>query len=651
MHAQARTIDTSSGFRRFTTLALVALMLASMLATTINLSSVSAQSEIDSLAAATPAGTVMYFEMNLDQSSDQWVQTFDLIDRAGLNQVAEDTTGATVDDLGESAEQMHFNGSAAMVFTDASALVEYSSADMTASAMDVSDDLSEGDAPEVPEGFALLMMPDDSAAIAQQFEGLAADDAESNDGTVETTEYNGVTITYWAPDDATTPGTATAEINGVVILATRASDIEPIIDTVQGENDNLASEEGYKSITDKLGNENLMFGYLNLDEMITAFTSNEDFIEYYGSMMSQEDIDAASGHAGFSIYASEAGFHFDSVMIPNDPSSLPATSDFTPSMAGVFPADILAFTNGNNIYGTGITEMLGTLMQTAMSESGEEGTTPAATPTMEDTWAMFEQQLGFNPDTDLLQKLDGEWAASVSIPDFDAETFEVTPEFLFISKTSDAATLTSTADTITSLVEQVNTDDAYTVSSREVEGGTLTVVTVDDSATEGIPVVIEYGVVGDELLIGMNGSIDSYLAGDQPTLADDENFQATFAELPSDNVMSVEYVNVEGQVLPLLDVLVTQINSAYTTLDNDEACGDYATQQEAQHAYDADSTNLWNLDMDFDGTACEDYFAESMPVEATPEAISDQVNILGAGSVTWVDDDAMWMSSILLIGD
>src|SRR5690606_30068301 len=112
------------------------------------------------------------------------------------------------------------------------------------------------------------------------------------------------------------------------------------------------------------------------------------------------------------------------------------------------------------LYSTGIADVLGVVMQTALAESsstdGDAGTsaTPASTPTLEDTWAMFEAQIGFNPDTDLLAKLDGEYAVSAGV--YDLESGFPNPEFLFVSGTSDAATLQSTTDTITSLVENMN---------------------------------------------------------------------------------------------------------------------------------------------------------------------------------------------------
>ncbi len=45
-------------------------------------------------------------------------------------------------------------------------------------------------------------------------------------------------------------------------------------------------------------------------------------------------------------------------------------------------------------------------------------------------------------------------------------------------------------------------------------------------------------------------------------------------------------------------------------------CANYATQEEAQEAYDAGEEGTFDLDQDFDGIVCEDFFG----AEATPDA-------------------------------
>jgi hypothetical protein len=625
------------------------MLVASVFSSFIAVNGVSAQTATDSVASAVPADTVMYVTVNLDQESDQWTQAMALLERAGLSQLAEDEAGASTEDIGQAVEAQNITGNAAIVFTDAESLMSYSTGDIATMADPAeSMDMAMSETPDVPEGFAMVIQPDDPEALAAQFVDMTNGEATDAGATVQTVDYNGVTITYWESTEEGVTGTATAVIDDTVVLATRPSDIEPIIDTVQGTTDTLASAEGFLSVYDSLETDALVFGYMNLDAMMTAVQNDPAALEAIGSDQLVAELEAAKGHVGWSMYASDAGFHMDTVVIPNDPTAMPTGDPFTPGMASKIPADVMVFANSNNFYGTGISEYIGLIMQAGLGQSMDDGSgTPVATPTTGETWGMMEQILGFNPDTDLLANLDGEYAVYAGV--YDLESGMPNPEFLFVSETSDAATLTDVTAEITQLATQMN-EGNYEVSSRTVDGGEITVVTLPSDSTGSIPVVIEFGVVNGEMLIGVNGAIDKYLAGDGPMLADDANFQNTFANLPSENLLSISYVNIEGQVMPLLDMIVAQMGTSSSTLDNHEDCGNYATQAEAQTAYDADTTGLWLLDMDYDGEACEDFFNQSAPA-ASPESISSQVSIPSAGAVTWVQDGAYYVSSILVIGD
>ena len=649
MNATATSLVVPSRARIWISIALVSMLLVSVFSTALGIRSASAQESQAQLASAVPADTVLYTSVNLDQSSDQWTLTYSLLERAGLNEFVESETGATTEDLGGMAEQANFSGTGAIVFTDPNSLASFSSAaDLNGDYLAMADMEAEEISEEIPEGFAFILQPDSPEDLAAQFEQMAADEAEVQGVEVQTVEYNGVTISFWESDDPSIAGTATAVVDGTVVLATRASDIEPIIDAVQGNIDNLADTEGFANVTSRLPGDNLMLGYMNLDSLLTAMQADPSFIDVYGDIVSPEELEAGKAHAGFAMYASDSGFHFDSVVVPIDPSEIVSAGEFTPSMAERIPADVMLFSSANNLYSTGIADVMGGLFQGVMIDEGlDPQATPGPTPTIDETWVFFEENLGFNPDTDLLAKLDGEYAVYLGVYGLDMGF--PSPEFLFVSETSDAATLQSTTATISMMVEMMNEGD-YTVTTRDVEGGELTVVTLDAADTGGIPVVIEFGVVENEMLIGVNDAIDHYLDPSSDKLADDANFQHTMSLLPSENVVNVSYVNIEGQIMPLLDWFSTMLMGSMSSLDNHEDCGEYATQLEAQTAYDADPGTLWLLDLDSDGEACEDFFGESTP-DASPESFSTMINIPAAGSVTWSDGEAVYTSSILVIGD
>jgi hypothetical protein len=82
--------------------------------------------------------------------------------------------------------------------------------------------------------------------------------------------------------------------------------------------------------------------------------------------------------------------------------------------------------------------------------------------------------------------------------------------------------------------------------------------------------------------------------------------------------------------------------------DNDPACAEYDTQEEAQQAYEEEFN--FDLDLDFDGEACEDYFAPATPA-ASPASSFEDLNVLGIGIVTYDADGDIGQSSLLAIGE
>lgn len=644
---------TSKPSHVWVSLALAFMLVTSFFSTTMRVASANSTSTSAEIAAAVPETSVIYTGMDLNTDSDQWVQTRALLQRAGINDLLESQSGMDTDDIGDAAEASNFTGSAALVFTNADALMNFSSGTVTGASMDTSSLATTGDVPPVPEGFALVIKPDDADALGQQFVDLVNSEASNEGVSAQTVDYNGVTITYWEQQgDENTNATATAVIDGYVVLATRPTDIEPIVDTVQGTTPSLAESESFKKATEKLPAETLMLGYMDMDALLAAAMQSPDASSALNDIPS---MNMNGGIYGWAVYASDAGFHMDSVLLPTDASMMDHYTPFTPSMASKIPADVMLFSNGSNFANNSLVDSLGPVLQSVMSEMNgtmDPDATAAAvspTPTVDEVWAMFEQLLGFNPNTDLLSKLDGEFVMAAGV--YGIETGMPTPGFLFVSETSDPDTLSSTSDTITNLLNQASDPDSYTVSSRTIGTDSVTVITINDDQTSGIPVVIEFGIVNGAMVIGTPNMIDEFASGTAPKLADNASFQKAFEQLPSENIVGISYMNIEGQLLPILDFAVGMMGSATTTLDNHADCADYGTQQEAQEAYDADPSDKWVLDQNFNNVACEDHFADTTSMATPAMKPSDEIHIESAANVTWIDGDTVRSNSILVIGD
>lgn len=320
-------------------------------------------------------------------------------------------------------------------------------------------------------------------------------------------------------------------------------------------------------------------------------------------------------------------------------------------MASRISAESLLFVNGTDLAGSGFPELLGMFLQLALSESEGEmddvDTTAMATPTVDEVYDELETQLGFNIKTDLLDQLTGEWAIAGNVD----QVFSDTPDFdiVFVSEVEDETVVTDTTEQIAFIVSASIEAESAELSDRDVNGTAVTTVTVFDGIAPGQPLVIEWTVAEGEFVIGINDGVENYLNGTGEFLADDPIYQQTMDALPSTDLVGVQFVNLD-RTIPMIEEAVMSMESSMSVLDNDEACGDYASQEEAQAAYDEDEFGLWNLDLDYDGEACEDFFTEASPM-ASPESMTDDLSILSIGSVSYMENDMYRSSSILLIGD
>ena len=625
---------------RIARLGLVGTLTASMLATSIATISpaVAAQTANDenTTASIAPDDTLAYLSVNLDQESAQWTQAQALFDRAGLTD-ALTQSGIDPEEITEEASAFT-GGYAALVLTSLPADGSVSLDDITTEVAGAATDpaaLADGAA---VSGFSIVLQADDPDAVETFFLDQLADDAEYVGTTVETETYGDVEISYTEAASTDETGTAIARVDDYVVVAATVDDLEPIIDTANGDEDALADNDDFAKIQDGLNADWLSFGYFDATELIDQLeeTSPDVFAEIDESV-----IDQANGVTGYAIWADAPGFRVDTVTVLENG---PASEDEFPTLSGDYAsnvsADTLFFANGGNLNRYGILDTV------ALIFAQELVSTSAGTPVPTDPTDVFEASadtIGFNIKTDFIDQLEGEYGFAVSASDLTSSSPDINA--IFAADVTDDDTVNDVADTISLLLTM---GAGVELDTREV-GTDGEVKTLDLTDSSGVPLVVEYGVVDGQLLVGVNDGIDTWVEGPTASLADDETFQQTFAELPGD-ATDLYYVNVQ-QILPIVEEITSAYTGSYSIDDADPSCGEFDTQVEAQAAYDEDSFENYLLDSDFDGTACEDYFVSATPAaEATP-SISD-INILSVGGVTYLDEDGnIGSSSIILIGE
>ncbi|MCC6315045.1 MAG: DUF3352 domain-containing protein [Thermomicrobiales bacterium] len=573
----------------------------------------SAQAEAFSTAASAPGDALAYVQIPLDESSAQWTQAKTLLDRAGLLTSLEEATG---NELNELPLDAFLGGEAAIVITQDAIQHALEANPMAAgdSMAALLEETPETDATTTvgeAQGWAVVL---DARAPDTSFAGITMaiqDQARKAGVEPGQTEYSGVTITS-APaapsgdeDNSDDIPLAVARIDGHVLIASQPADLEPLIDAAQGTTPALTSLDSFGQVQAALPGEHLLFGFINGPAAALAQSSlAEAGLPMYAA--------GPEAYSGFSISADQPGFRMETVEIGANGETLPAGQpNFSPTLPAKTPADALFFLDGSNLAATKVLDNIGAaLIGMAMGQMGA-APTPAPGQSPDAFVAAQYQQLatlfGVNLQTDLLQQLTGEFALWVGGTD------PSTVAGLFVSGVTDPATVANALSQLNLLIQGAGGGDS-SVTTRTVDGSTVSVVETGPGAP-----AIEYGVVGDELLLGVGAAIDEHTLGPAQSLADDAQYQAAMGTLPAEYNGSL-YVNL-AKIVPLATAMATaetaeSSGAVQASLeDASPNCANYATQEEAQAAYDANEEGTFDLDQDFNGIVCEGHFGSPAALE------------------------------------
>lgn len=641
--ANLRTADSprSSAYRVcLVTVIALSLLLASLSAV-IPAAAGSAQGEQGGTAAYAPETSLLYVNVELDQDSSQWQLAAELAARAGISELipAEDLS-----DLQTGLSQIGgvVNGEAGLILATLPDTGDFSLDSVGGDAAGIATDpgaVSEGD---VPEGWSIVIQPSNPQALYDTFRDTVLSSDGDDAGSVQTVDYEGYTIEYVEPVDEFGTGAAIALVDDVVAISTRPDDIEPIIDTATGAVASLSELDTYTDLRGRSEAEVLSFGFINGPEILAGVEEQDpDTL----AEVPEELIASLDAYSSFAFWADEPGFRLDTLSLPGEGQELPQAENFDPTFPDAIDGTSLIYAGSTNLGQNPGINVLALLFAQELVGI-EAGATPVAAQDPEayadEVFAEAEATLGFNIKTDLLDNMVGEWGVAFTAEDI--FTAEPMVSGIFASDVEDATAVSDVVNKITAIAE-AGSDGAVEISSREIDGSSITII---DASSSGFPIVIEFGVVGDQLLVGINEGIDTFVNGPDESLADNPTFQATLDALPAE-FSAISFINVESLV-PLIEDAVSA-TSPGNMPDADPACAEFDTQEEAQAAYDEDNFENFALDQDFDGAACEDFFTEG---EATPEAtpaLADTINVQSVGTVVFQEDGASATSTIILIGD
>jgi hypothetical protein len=644
--AKRRFIGGGKALNGFLVLALLS-MTAAVAAVGARPAPTGAQDGALETASLAPETALFYAAVNLDFASDQYTLSNELLERAGLGEMlAASTSGQVPDERADDFEPF-LGGEAAVIVTtlpstDVLPIDEVAGA-LTGGA-DASESVAEMTEAATTDGFLFAVRPADLEAAWAKAQELLAETAAESGNQVEALSYEGVEIlTVAGTDDGLYDPMAIARVGDYVLLSAAADDVQTAIDVEAGRTPSLAESDNFTTLQGELNDEWMGWAYVNgpgLKEGIAGSASEADLASV--EFLLGDGLPTLDAYTGLVVYASPAGFRLDTISLPSTDAPAPGEGNFDSGLVERVPADTLLFLNGVNLGANPLLRAVA--LAFAQAINGEEpGVVPEGVSLDEYAAQQYEGAaalLGFNLDTDLVSQLSGEFAIALSVTNL------LSPDGIsgvIVSGVTDPVIVADAVAKV-ALIVASGVGETATVSTRDVDGDT---VNVYEDSSSGFPLRVEYGVVGDRLIIGLGNGLDLVVNGPDGSLADSEGYQAAMAELPAEHGASA-YVDL-AQVISFVQFFLGASGGSEDFEDASPDCAEYGSQEEAQDAYNADPGGLIDLDQDFDGDACEDFFATAD--EATPAGTPDLSKIRALATVQFERDGLSGSSTILYIAE
>ncbi len=601
-----------------------------------------------STAEVAPADSIAYLVMTLDDESEQWRLADALLDRAGLGEALEEELR---DEAGEDLPLDAFLGGEVGVVVSPAVLDTIAAESMASANLD---EMIGGSAMASPEaepaetdaqGFALAL---DARAPDTAWAGIRESILE---GENEETNYEGTTILYGPPVGDDDEGMAAAQVGDLILIATVPEDLHPLIDTADGRTPSITTLPEFTTTRDALPSEFVLFAFGN------SFDATDADFGMFAMAASQLSTEAFSG---LTITADEPGFRMESVTLPAEGESLPAgAATYESELLTRAPDETVFFMSATDLGATGVLDIIGATVFGLVMGMGDPTEAPDPDVSVEDyiaeQYAAAKALIGINLQTDLFQQLVGEYGGWFSA---NLENEEVSG--LFASGVSDAETVSNALMQLSFLIQGASGAESP-LTTREVGGGQVYVIELGDEAGS----TLEFGVVDETLLIGKSDAVDRFVEEPADSLAENTQFQAVMDTLPAE-YNGLTYIDL-AQAIPLFESAAEEsedlgLGGMDEIPDASENCANYATQEEAQEAYDAAEADTFDLDQDFDGQVCEDYFttageqteADEEATEAgdsadAADALADvDYSAIKAFAATSYQDDGLSRSSAIL---
>jgi len=424
-------------------------------------------------ASLVPEDAGVYFALNTDLTSSQWVNTFSLAERLGQEDAEEE--------LKDGVEE---------------------------GGLDWEDDITPflgGDAAIYVQGIDVDDINAQGAAIFRCDDAEAALDVIANQFSLEDEEEYG-DIEYFPFEMG-----FVAVIGDHLVISFDEDSLEDVIDVHNGEKESLASRDDFQQLRDELTGNFLGFVYLSTENLLGDFYLNDP--EIREAIEASGNGDLVFQPAAWVIGAKEDGFEFQAASVGESGTVASMLAPRESRLIGMVPAEASIFVSTTDIAQTykAIVDAAREEIDAAIAAQGEYSS-------LDEALRDCGSELGLASCAEVVALFDGETAFAAWFPDGTEEG----AEGLLLAEVDEAEAKP--------ILEKIVASDGFSDVRKEQAGGHDIVIFNDEesSGEEGA-----YAFLDGVLLLGTVEAVRLVLANGEPPLSDLNRYKEAVEQMPS----------------------------------------------------------------------------------------------------------------------
>ncbi len=446
-------------------------------------------SDVDlTTAKLTPGDAGLYFALNTDLSSSQWVAMFDLIERLGQEDPRDELERGVEDEGGLDWEEdvAPFLGGNAAFYLKAA-------------------DINTFDF----RGAVIVRCKDAKKALAIVMD-QSGEDFDSDD-------YHGQQYHIGASGEM-----YLANVDGHLVVASDEQSMFDVLDAAQGRTKSLADSQDFKSLRDELTKNFIGFLYFNSEQFAGDFFGDDEAVRT--AINSAGAGDLAFKPMALVFGAKDAGFEAHAAALGKPGVLSPMLAPRESHFAKVVPGDTAVFFST-----AGLAQTFDEVVKRARDEIDDAIAADSPYSSLEEALREAGRPLGLRSVEEIIDLFSGETAVAAWFPTGDSNA----PEGLLLAQVKDAAHARA-------VVEALVREGGSKTRTEKVNG--VDMVTVDDPGSDRPGA---YAITADSLLIGTVEGVRKTLERQGAVLAEMKSYRASIAQLET-SLGTYAYLNLNA---------------------------------------------------------------------------------------------------------